>query len=328
MRERILDLLVSREGEFVSGEELSKLLGISRAGVWKHINRLREEGYKIESQTRLGHRLERNSIPLNKFELCRNLETATLGSEFVVLREVVSTNDTAKELARSGAGTGTVVIADMQTGGRGRRGRHWISPAGGIWMSVILRPGMELKDVAIYTLLAGVAVAAAINKVTGLKSGIKWPNDILIKGKKVGGILTEVFGEWQAVDFLVIGIGVNVNLSEDKLPAGVDSTSLSLELGKPVELVNLIRAILQELERLEEKFMSGGISLVLSEWRQLAVCLNRPITVREFDREWYGESVDITSDGALLVKTAQDQVVKLYSGDVSLRTGQGDYQFT
>ncbi len=327
MREKILALLLAREGEFVSGEELSKVLGISRAGVWKHISHLREEGYRIESQTRLGHRLARNSGPLNKYVLGHNLGTAKIGREFVVRHEVSSTNEVAKELARAGAEDGTAVVAETQSGGRGRRGRQWLSPQGGIWLSVILRPGVGLKDVASYTLLTGVAVAAAINKVTGLKAGIKWPNDILIRDKKVGGILAEVFGEWQAVDFLVIGIGVNANLGEQDLPPGVMATSLALEAGQPVLPVELIQNILRELERLEQLLLAGKLSEVLAEWRSLAVCLNCTVVVKEHKEEWPAESVDIAADGALIVKTADNRLVKLYSGEVSLRGPSGDYHF-
>lgn len=328
MKEKILDLLIRREGEYVSGEELSKLLGISRAGVWKHINNLREEGYRIESQTRLGHRIEKNSGPLNKFELGRNLGTTRIGREFVVLREVSSTNDKAKELARAGAKDGTVVVSEVQNGGKGRRGRAWVSPRGGVWMSVILRPGLELKDVACYTLLAGVAVATGINRVTGLKAGIKWPNDILLGEKKLVGILAEVSGEWQSVDFLVVGIGINANLDQNQLPAGVEATSLALELGKPILIVELIQTVLQELERLEQILLQGGLAQVLDEWRQLAVCLKCPVLVKEIDKEWQAESVDIAPDGALIVKTADNRLVPLYSGEVSIRSGKGNTQFT
>jgi len=326
MREKILELLIMKEGEYVSGEDLSRLLGISRAGVWKHINSLRQEGYRIESQTRLGHRMEKDSGPLNKFELSRNLDTARIGREFVVLSEVSSTNDKAKELARSGAKGGTVVVSEVQNGGRGRRGRSWVSPKGGVWMSVILRPELELKDVACYTLLAGVAVATGINRVTGLKAGIKWPNDILLAGRKVGGILAEVFGEWQAVEFLVIGIGINANLDREQLPLEVEATSLALESGKPVSVVELIQAILRELERLERIMLGGGLPLVLEEWRKLAVCLKCPVLVKEGDKEWPGESVDIAPDGALIVKSG-DRLITLYAGEVSLRTAQGDTNF-
>ncbi|MDA8441419.1 MAG: biotin--[acetyl-CoA-carboxylase] ligase [Peptococcaceae bacterium] len=327
MREQILNFLFAKQGEYVSGEELSKILGVSRAAVWKHINRLKEEGYRIESQTRLGHRLENKSGPFNKYELKRNLGTARFGCDIVVRPEVTSTNDLAKELARTGAQAGTVIVAEVQQGGRGRRGRHWISPKGGIWMSAILRPTMELKNVANYTLLAGVAVTHAINQVTGLNVGIKWPNDVLLQGKKVGGILTEVIGEWQAVEFLVLGIGVNANLSEASIATQVDATSLQIALGKPVDLVVIIQEILRQIERLENLLLAGGNSAILQEWRRLAVCLNCEVVIKETGREWMGQSVDIDADGALLVEDQQGKLVKIYSGDVSLRGAQGKYRF-
>lgn len=327
MKGKILDLLLAREGEFVSGEEMSKILGISRAGIWKHINRLREEGYRIESVTRLGHRLEQDSGPLNSHYLSRNLGTERLGCDFVVYNEVTSTNDAAKELAKSGADAGTVVVSERQNGGRGRRGRLWISPKGGIWMSVIFRPGLELKDVACYTLLGGVAVCHAIKQVTGLQTGIKWPNDILLNGKKVGGILTEVVGEWQAVDFLIMGIGINANINSAELPEESKATSLLSELGNTINLTHLIQTILQQLERLEKSLHKSGIGAVLTEWRQLAVCLGCRVIIKEHSSQWEAESIDIADDGALLVRDQQGRIVKVYSGEVSLRDKQGGYDF-
>ncbi|HWJ02740.1 MAG TPA: biotin--[acetyl-CoA-carboxylase] ligase [Verrucomicrobiae bacterium] len=327
MKERILEMLLSRKDQFVSGEEMSSLLGISRAGIGKHVTKLREEGYRIESQTRLGHCLHREHIPLNSFELKHKLPTKSLGCEFVVLPEVISTNDMAKELARNGAAAGTVVIAKRQTGGRGRLGREWVSPNGGIWMSIILRPRISLRDAAIYTLLTGAAAAAAINGVTALRSGIKWPNDILINGKKVGGVLTEVVGEWQSIDFLVIGIGINANLQWAQLPVGLEASSLEIEAGKPVELVRLIQTILCRLEELEQELLEGNREAVLNEWRKLAVCLNCAVTVKEHNNLWLGTSVDINSDGALVVKNAEGNLVKVYSGDVSLRSEAGNLVF-
>lgn len=328
MREKILDLLVCRAGEFISGEELSKLLGISRAGVWKHIEHLREEGYRIESQTKLGHRLLRGAKPVNRYELQRNLKTAQMGTKFVVLKEAAgSTNDVAKDLARQGAASGTVVVAEKQLGGRGRRGRAWSSPEGGVWMSIILRPNLELKDAACYTLLAGVAVAKAIRNVTGVQAGLKWPNDVVVNGKKVGGILTEVSAEWQMVEFLVIGIGINANLTADYLPVETDATSLRLVAGKQVDRVDLIQDVLLELERTEGCLKDEGVAGIIEEWRRLAVCLNCHVIVKEQEREWVGHSQDIAPDGALIVLNECGQEVKLYSGDVSLRGQYGSYNF-
>ena len=327
MKAKILELLLANGEQFLSGEEMGRQLGISRAGIAKHISKLRQEGYKIESQTRLGHRLERSQIPLNRFELSRNLATSLIGSEIVVVQEATSTNDLAKEMARKGARSGSVVVAVTQTGGRGRMGRQWVSPSGGVWLSTILRPQLALRHAAIYTLLAGVAVAVAINEVTGLKSGIKWPNDILLAGKKTGGILTEVFGEWQSIDFLVIGIGINANLSPTQLPQGVEATSLAIQADKEISLIKLIQTILYQLEQLEQKLATHGSDYILAEWRRLAVCLNCPVTVKEHNNIWLGQSVDIAPDGALLVRNTDGKLVKVYSGDVSLRDVNGGLRF-
>ncbi len=326
MKDKILQVLIDHQEEFVSGEELSKLLGISRAGIWKHIEALRWEGYIIESQTRMGHKLIDG--PLNRFVLNKGLTAQNLGTKFVVRRQVDSTNNLAKELARSGADNGTVVVAEVQQGGKGRLGRCWVSPQGGIWMSIVLRPQMELKDAACYTLLAGVAAARGLNDTCRIQVGIKWPNDLLLNGKKIGGILTEVQGEWQAVDYLVIGIGINFNVHTGDLPADLNATSVLIEQGTESNLVLAIQSILTHLERLETLMQSQGLEAVLNEWRELAVCLNCEVIVKDQDGEWVGESVNIAADGSLLVRRPDGSLGQIYSADVSLRSKLGNYNFS
>jgi BirA family transcriptional regulator, biotin operon repressor / biotin---[acetyl-CoA-carboxylase] ligase len=326
LKNKILKVLVEHKDEYVSGEELSRILGITRAGIWKHIENLRLEGYIIESQTRLGHKLIHG--PLNPFILSKGLGTESLGCNFVVRQQVDSTNNLAKELAKSGAVNGTVIVAEEQLGGKGRQGRNWVSPKGGIWMSIVLRPQIELKDAACYTLLTGVAAARGLRDATGIQVGIKWPNDLLLNDKKIGGILTEVQGEWQAVDYLVIGIGINVNITAEQLIPGLNATSVLIEKNREIDIVRTIQAILSHLERLEKLLQTKGFSAVLEEWRELAVCLNCGVLVKDQSGEWTADSIDISHDGSLLVRKADGQLTQIYSGDVSLRGREGNYTFT
>lgn len=208
---RILELLRRQEG-FLSGEDIGRELSITRAAVWKGIKKLREEGYEIEAVTNRGYRLTNPETMYNKRELEQGLKTKTMGQSIYFYEETDTTNNRARELALEGAPEGTLVVAEKQTAGRGRRGKVWESPLGtGIWMSLVLRPQIMPAEASVLTLLCGLATAEAIEAETGLSAGIKWPNDILINGKKAVGILTEMDCEMSEVHFVIPGIGINVN---------------------------------------------------------------------------------------------------------------------
>lgn len=317
---RILELLRRQEG-FLSGEDIGRELSITRAAVWKGIKKLREEGYEIEAVTNRGYRLTNPETMYNKRELEQGLKTKTMGQSIYFYEETDTTNNRARELALEGAPEGTLVIAEKQTAGRGRRGKVWESPLGtGIWMSLVLRPQIMPAEASVLTLLCGLATAEAIEAETGLSAGIKWPNDILINGKKAVGILTEMDCEMSQVHFVIPGIGINVNTASFPPEIAEIATSLYLECGKTVSRRRLVHKVLERLEEHYETFLrTGSFTAMLEDYRKHCITLGKEVHV--LGREpFFAEALDITPEGELLVRRAdngKEEVV--FSGEVSIR---------
>lgn len=317
---RILELLRRQEG-FLSGEDIGRELSITRAAVWKGIKKLREEGYEIEAVTNRGYRLTNPETMYNKRELEQGLKTKTMGQSIYFYEETDTTNNRARELALEGAPEGTLVVAEKQTAGRGRRGKVWESPLGtGIWMSLVLRPQIMPAEASVLTLLCGLATAEAIEAETGLSAGIKWPNDILINGKKAVGILTEMDCEMSEVHFVIPGIGINVNTASFPPEIAEIATSLYLECGKTVSRRRLVHRVLERLEEHYETFLrTGSFDAMLEDYRKHCITLGKEVHV--LGREpFFAEALDITPEGELLVRRAdngKEEVV--FSGEVSIR---------
>lgn len=317
---RILELLRRQEG-FLSGEDIGRELSITRAAVWKGIKKLREEGYEIEAVTNRGYRLTNPETMYNKRELEQGLKTKTMGQTIYFYEETDTTNNRARELALEGAPEGTLVVAEKQTAGRGRRGKVWESPLGtGIWMSLVLRPQIMPAEASVLTLLCGLATAEAIEAETGLSAGIKWPNDILINGKKAVGILTEMDCEMSEVHFVIPGIGINVNTASFPPEIAEIATSLYLECGKTVSRRRLVHRVLERLEEHYETFLrTGSFDAMLEDYRKHCITLGKEVHV--LGREpFFAEALDITPEGELLVCRAdngKEEVV--FSGEVSIR---------
>lgn len=317
---RILELLRRQEG-FLSGEDIGRELSITRAAVWKGIKKLREEGYEIEAVTNRGYRLTNPETMYNKRELEQGLKTKTMGQTIYFYEETDTTNNRARELALEGAPEGTLVVAEKQTAGRGRRGKVWESPLGtGIWMSLVLRPQIAPTEASVLTLLCGLATAEAIEAETGLSAGIKWPNDILINGKKAVGILTEMDCEMSEVHFVIPGIGINVNTASFPPEIAEIATSLYLECGKTVSRRRLVHRVLERLEEHYETFLrTGSFAAMLEDYRKHCITLGKEVHV--LGREpFFAEALDITPEGELLVRRAdngKEEVV--FSGEVSIR---------
>lgn len=317
---RILELLRRQEG-FLSGEDIGRELSITRAAVWKGIKKLREEGYEIEAVTNRGYRLTNPETMYNKRELEQGLKTKTMGQSIYFYEETDTTNNRARELALEGAPEGTLVVAEKQTAGRGRRGKVWESPLGtGIWMSLVLRPQIMPAEASVLTLLCGLATAEAIKAETGLSAGIKWPNDILINGKKAVGILTEMDCEMSEVHFVIPGIGINVNTASFPPEIADIATSLYLECGKTVSRRRLVHKVLARLEEHYETFLrTGSFTAMLEDYRKHCITLGKEVHV--LGREpFFAEALDITPEGELLVRRAdngKEEVV--FSGEVSIR---------
>lgn len=318
MKDCILRLLKEEKGRYVSGEEISGRLGISRTAVWKYINALKEEGYEIESRSRAGYMLLGAPDLLLPFEVKEGLGTRFLGKEVHHFSEVRSTNDEAKSLAGKGAGEGTVVVAERQIGGKGRLGRSWASPAGGIWVSIILRPAFQPLEAPKLTLATALAVTRVLREETHLDARIKWPNDVFINSKKVCGILTEMNAELDRIHYVILGIGLNVNIDIMDFPEEVRGTATSLmeELGKPISRLQLLRSILREEEKVYDLFLKDGFAPIREEVRNLSYTLGKWVTVNYGKGMVSGKALDISESGALLLRTDKGRMITVTSGDV------------
>lgn len=321
IRSAILEKLRNHTGQSVSGEELGRSLGISRTAVSKQIQKLRHEGYEIESTVSQGHRLLKLPDLLRPEEVCPRVTTRIFGNELHYFSQIGSTNDEAKKLAAAGCPEGTLIITEAQMGGRGRLSRGWFSPASkGIWFSVVLRPPFPPQEAPKCTLMAAVALNQAIRDITGVPSGIKWPNDILCNGRKMVGILTEMNAEMDAINYIVIGIGINVNIEASEIPQDLQgiATSLSIETGAPVSRLDLFIRILERLEEVYLNVRESGFAGALDAWRKESITLGRMVTVTGIDKSFAGRAVDIDADGALLVST-EFGTERVIAGDVSIR---------
>ena len=312
--EELLQLLRASE-QFLSGEELSRKLGVTRTAIWKKIEQLRTEGYEIESITRKGYRLRKAPDILTETEIRIHLTPGTFGASLTALQTVDSTNNEARRLAEKGAPHGSVVVSEEQTGGKGRLGRQWVSPPGsGIWFSVLLRPQALPEEITGITLLSAVAVCRAIRKKTGLDAKIKWPNDVVIGTKKVCGILTELSAEWERVHYLIVGIGVNVNQSAFPPELSERATSLSLETDRPVvERAVLLCTILEEFERLYKQY---GVSSFPEEYRANCITVGRAVSLARAGKNIKGFASGVRDDGALLIQTENEGTIAATSGEV------------
>lgn len=318
-QDSLLQLLSAGNGEYISGEEISRSLRVSRTAVWKAVGDLRRLGYEIEAHPRLGYRLLARPDKLLPAEVRLGLKTARFGQVVHHFDSITSTNDVARDLAERGAPEGTLVVAEEQKSGRGRRGRAWSSPPGvGIWASLILRPSLLPAQAPLITLTAAVAGAEAIRSVTGLPAGIKWPNDLLIGGRKVAGILTEMRAELDQVTYVVLGIGINVNTPS--FPAELEATATSLyrEGGRYVSRRLLLQAFLERFEFWYDRLPQEAEEM-RSRWRELSLTLGRRVTVISPNFTVSGLARNIDREGALLLETETGDLVRILSGDVSLR---------
>ena len=319
---QILTALRAAGDGAVSGAEMSLKLHVSRAAVWARIEDLRSLGYDIEASPHRGYRLL--SVPdlLHADDLISRLgKTNVVGRDIRVFQDTTSTNDVIEKLARDGVKEGAVVFAESQTRGRGRLGRKWMSPAKrGLWFSVLLRPDLRPQETTRLTVASATALRRAIESQTGLRPEIKWPNDILIHGKKVAGILTELSGELDHVNYIILGIGVDVNLSQGDFPAELrkSATSLKIELGKPVSRPELAVAILRELDHDYARIASGQFAALANEWEEHGTTIGHEVVIRTGVRQIRGRAEALGEDGELLLRTEHGHLERIIGGDVTL----------
>lgn len=322
VKNKVLKILKDSGNDFISGEKISEDLGVSRAAIWKYINAIKEDGYEIEAISRKGYRIISAPDILTFEEIKDFLNTQQIGKNIIYCDSIGSTNSKAKELAEAGKEHGTVVISEEQTSGRGRLGRNWVSPKyKGIWMSIILRPNIITENIAQITLLGAAAVQQAIMEM-GIKTGIKWPNDIVLNSKKVCGILTEMSGEIDHINYIVMGIGINVNLEEEDVPLELKdmATSLKLQSGIHVNRKVLLANVLNIFEELYNDFVqSGNIKEIIEICRKNSILIGKEIQLIYKGKETTAKALDISDDGELVIKNQQGIVEYIVSGEVSIR---------
>lgn len=316
MDEKILSIFRKNSGRHISGEDLSEELGVSRTAVWKHIEELRKIGYNIEAEPHLGYRLIAAPDRLLASEISWGLDIEVVGKKILSFDIVESTMDIAYSLAIKTKDEGVCVFAEAQKKGRGRIGRDWQSPGHkGIYLSVILRPDILPNETSKITLMVAVSVATVMRLKFGLQALIKWPNDVLLKGKKVCGILTEMNAESDKVRFLVVGIGVNVNSSPVELKGA--AISIKEALGHRVDRIDFAKSLLSELDRHYAIFNKDGFAAILNEWRNFSATLGRRVKVDYKSRQVEGEALDVDEAGALLVRDDNGFIERIFAGDVT-----------
>ena len=323
MREKILEVILDNEKEFISGEELSKKLGISRTAIWKHIRILRSQGYNIESVNKKGYRLvDEPTDLLNPQNIYRNLKTKFIGKNVLHFETIDSTNDYAKKIGNE-LRDGSVIISEEQTKGKGRLGRVWESKAGeGIWMSIILKPNIIPNKAPFITLIAGASIVKALN-ISGVDAKIKWPNDITINNKKLSGILTELSAEIERVNYIVVGIGMNVKDTDFEEELQDKATSLYKE-NYNVSRVDIVKEILCQFEKLYLDYIEKDDKKeVLDICRQYSAIINKEIYVIKNDQKELVDCIGINEEGNLIIKNKDGNLEEIMSGEVSIRGVKG-----
>lgn len=318
-RETILSLFSQTPDGFVSGERISAELGVSRTAVWKHIRSLRQAGYQIEAIPSRGYKLQQSPDVLMPESIQTGLECRLVGSKVRCFDETDSTNLQACRLGDEGETDGLVVIADHQRFGKGRMGRQWESPAGvNLYASILLRPPILPFEAPKLTFLSAVAVCRAITNCTGLQPTVKWPNDILLDGAKVAGLLNEMSSETDQVHYVVLGIGVNLNMRADQFPADLryPATSLAIITGQPVSRLDFTRALLQEIDALYQVYLEQGSEPIMSAWTDLCDLTGKQVLVDCNEVQIEGTMTGLAEDGALLVQTKTGKIESIYAGDV------------
>ncbi|WP_062198223.1 biotin--[acetyl-CoA-carboxylase] ligase [Massilibacterium senegalense] len=319
LREKLLQILYENEGEFISGQKISEMLDCSRTAVWKNIEELRKEGFELEAVQKKGYRIISKPDRLAEHDIQFNLKTKTFGQIVYAYESITSTQEVAKQLSVEGAKEGTIVVAEEQTKGRGRMNRPWNSKkSDGIYFSLILKPKISIQEAPQLTLLAAVGIVRAIKKVTDLDCHIKWPNDVLLNGRKLVGILTELQAEADQIHSVMIGIGINVN--QKRFPKELEkiATSLYLQMNKKIERVQVLQAVLEELEELYEDYIQYGFDVVKMLWESYAISIGKEIHAHTLRGTITGTAKGITKQGVLLLEDANGVVHEIYSADIEI----------
>lgn len=326
LRSDVLLALKEKQGEWVSGESLSESFQVSRTAVWKQVKKLASEGYEIESSPRKGYRINHAADLLSPEEVCPGLRTRVFGQQhYIYFRETDSTNKQARLLASQGYPEGTAVVAEMQTEGRGRRGRSWFSPASqGIYMSLILRPALPLKEISRVSLVAALAAAETLQEDLGLPARIKWPNDVLVNDRKIAGILSEAVTDMDSVEYIVTGIGININNSGNEFPNDFRTlaTSAYAEDGCRGSRVKVLQGLWMRFEQYYRQLLEGHFADTLERLKSMSNVIGQQVKLDAVNGMLTGRAVDIDENGCLLVRDELGTIHAVMSGEISLLKDQ------
>lgn len=322
IRRRLIEAFTNAGEEYLSGQYLAEIAGCSRTAIWKHIEELRKEGFVFDAVKKRGYKIIQIPEKITADEIGLGLKTAFIGRNIHYEEQVESTQKIAHRLATDGATEGTVVVAEEQTIGRGRLDRKWYSPKySGIWMSIILKPNLPMHQAPQLTLVTAVAVVQAIQEVTGLQPQIKWPNDILIEGKKVTGILTELQADADRINAIIIGIGINVNQKQEDFTEDIlqIATSLAIESGQHVSRAKVMQAVFGQLEKLYLIYQQNGFAPIKLLWESYAISIGKQIIARTITGDIVGKAIGITDEGVLRIEQNDGEVHHVYSADIFLK---------
>ena len=320
---KVLSFFQTHDSEYLSGQDLSDVLKISRVAVWKHIKKIQTLGYKIESKQKLGYRLIDNTEKLLPWEITRDLKTQLIGKRVYYFEEIDSTQNFAQNIAVDKKENGTIIIAEKQTSGRGRLDRKWTSPKGGIWFSLIIHPKFDVSSSTLIPILSAVALSKSIKSVLDIETEVKWPNDITMNGKKVAGVLVDASFQTNSIDYLILGIGINFDIDTKKLEKrltktpnfyGIDSLRGKEDKTPPKKL---LKEFLLQFEKNLFQLDKGEKSKIIKEWTKRAAGIGKKITINTSNGKISGISQGIDNDGALKIKT-RNEIKKIYVGDVVL----------
>ena len=319
---KIVTLLKSHKSEYLSGQDLSDSLKLSRAAIWKHIKKLQSLGYKIDSKPKSGYRLIKTTDLLLPWEISDGLETKFLGKRVYYFDILNSTQNFAIELASKKIENGTLVISEKQTHGRGRLDRKWFSPSGGIWLSLILHPEFEISMSTLFPLITSLAIAIAIEKILKIKPKLKWPNDVTVNGKKVAGILIDASIESGKMDYLVLGIGINFKINPVEIEKMIKHTAnyygitSLLKKNENTNPIKLVQRFLLELEKLYQISLKNDLKYVIQEWTKRSSTIGKSISIKLPDEKLSGKALRIDDDGSLVI-SSKGKTRRIIVGDIS-----------
>lgn len=324
MKNKVLEFL-KKSNDYISGEDISKELNVSRTSIWKNIKKLKDEGYNIESSSKKGYKLIESPDILTQGEISPLLKTYYIGKEIFYYDEVGSTNDEIRILESNGAKEGIVVISELQNRGKGRLQREWVMSRGeAIAMSILIKPEIPPFMAPGITQVIALSVVKGLNLSTDLNFSIKWPNDIILNSKKVCGILTEMDGEIDNLNYIIIGIGINVNQSSIEKELSHKATSLKIEGGKHIERKIIVSNILNEFEVNYEIFKNQGITPFLDALKKYSALIGKKVIISNPFKTFSGKVVDIDPEGYLVVEDEDGNLQSIVGGDISIR-GENSY---